>query len=128
MTGKASLPATFSGRNPKDVDLKPTKKRKTLNTRWRRVGAPVVGRRSRPETPLLKWKMEERERRREKSGGGEEEDGGRGRRKKGASTVSARKLAAGLWRLRLPETVTPSGGGERRRDRLGFKVRFLTFL
>ena len=128
MTGKASLPATFSGRNPTDVDLKPTTKRKTRNTRCRRVGAPVLGRRSRPETPLLKWKMEERERRREKSGGGEEEDGGRGRRKKGASTVSARKLAAGLWRLRLPETVTPSGGGERRRDRLGFKVRFLTFL
>ncbi|XWS51871.1 hypothetical protein CRYUN_Cryun11dG0019200 [Craigia yunnanensis] len=130
LTGKASLPATFSGRNPTDEDLKPTTKRKTLNTRWWRVGAPVVGRRSRPETPLLKWKVEESDRWREKGGGveevlEEEEDcgrrgGGRGRRKKGASTVSARKLAAGLWRLQLPETVTP-GGGERRRDRLGVK-------
>ncbi|XVE80385.1 hypothetical protein DITRI_Ditri14bG0135600 [Diplodiscus trichospermus] len=130
VTGKPSLPATFSGRNPTDVDLRPTTKRKTRNSRWRRVGAPVVGRRSRPETPLLKWKMEERERGEDKGGGieeelGEEEDGGRrggvrGRRKKEASTVSARKLAAGLWRLQLPEKVAPSGR-ERRRDRLGFK-------
>ncbi|XWS09804.1 hypothetical protein CRYUN_Cryun39dG0020700 [Craigia yunnanensis] len=130
VTGKASLPATFSGRNPTDADLKPTTKRKTRNTRWRRVGAPLVERRSRPDTPLLKWKMEEREGGREKGGGVEEEledkedgsrrGGGRGRRRKGASTVSARKLAAGLWRLQLPETVT-LGGGERRRDRLRFK-------
>ncbi|WRX28711.1 hypothetical protein QQP08_021198 [Theobroma cacao] len=135
VTGKASLPASFSGRNPTDADLKPTTtttKRRTRSTRWKRVGAPAVGRRSRPETPLLKWKVEEREKGREKSGGGveeeEEEDGGgggrrgggRGRRRKGASTVSARKLAAGLWRLQLPETVT-TGAGERRRDRLGFK-------
>ncbi|XVF34003.1 hypothetical protein REPUB_Repub18cG0019700 [Reevesia pubescens] len=132
VTGKASLPAAFSGKNPTDADLKPvTTKRKTRNTRWKRVGAAVVGRRSRPETPLLKWKMEERVRGREKGGRVEEEleeendDGGRkggdrGRRRKVASTVSARKLAAGLWRLQLPETVT-TGGGERRMDRLGFK-------
>ncbi|XVE50631.1 hypothetical protein DITRI_Ditri01bG0179000 [Diplodiscus trichospermus] len=130
VTGKESLPATFSRRNPTDADLKPTTKRRTRNTRWRRVGTPVVGRRSRPETPLLKWKIKERERGREKGGGVEEEledeeDGGRkcgvrGRRKKGASKVSARKLAAGLWRLQLPETVT-LGGGERMRDRSGFK-------
>ncbi|XVF70676.1 hypothetical protein PTKIN_Ptkin11bG0181700 [Pterospermum kingtungense] len=136
VTGKPSLPATFSGRKPTDVDLRPTTKRKTRNARWRRGGAAVVGRRSRPETPLLKWKTEERERGREKGGGAEEEleeeevedgdrrgggGGGRGRRKKKASTVSARKLAAGLWRLQLPETVT-TGGGESRRDRLGFKA------
>ncbi|XVF03873.1 hypothetical protein REPUB_Repub05bG0030500 [Reevesia pubescens] len=140
VTGKASLPATFSGwNNPTDVDLKPTTtttttKRRTRNTRWKRVGAPaVVGRRSRPETPLLKWKMEERERGREKGSGDgvekelveEEEDcsrrgGSRGRQRKGASNVSARKLAAGLWRLQLPETVTV-GGGDRMRDRFGFK-------
>ncbi|OMP04413.1 hypothetical protein COLO4_09660 [Corchorus olitorius] len=135
VTGKATLPATFSGRNHTDADLRPTTKRKARNTRWKRVGAQGVGRRSRPETPLLKWKMEEKERAREKGGGGgsgeveqeleEEEEGGRrgggrGRRKKAASTVSARKLAAGLWRLQLPETVT-AGAGEKRRDRLGFK-------
>ncbi|KAK8691189.1 hypothetical protein V6N13_074707 [Hibiscus sabdariffa] len=92
-------------------------KRRTRNTRRKRVGAPLVGQRSRPDTPLLKWKTEEREK-----GGGvevelEEEDGGRraagqGRRKKDASTVSARRLAAGLWRLHLPEGLEfkPSNG------------------
>ncbi|KAK8643943.1 hypothetical protein V6N13_013220 [Hibiscus sabdariffa] len=124
VTGKASLPATFPGWDPSDVDLKLTAKRKARNTRRKRVGALLVGRRSRPDTPLLKWKTEEGE----KGGGVEEEleeeedggrrDGARGRRKKGALTVSARKLAAGLWRLHLPETVTPVA---ERRDRLGFK-------
>ena len=80
--------------------------------------------------------MKERERGREKGGEVEEEledveagsrrGGGQRRRSKGASTSSARKLAAGLWRLQLPEAVT-FDGGERRRDRLGFKVIFLTF-
>ncbi|GMJ10326.1 hypothetical protein like AT1G50660 [Hibiscus trionum] len=133
VTGKASLPATFSGRIPTDADLKPSTKRKTRNRRWKRVcGAPVVGRRSRPETPLLKWKVEEKEKGREKGCEAEEElteeeeeDGGRrggdrGRRRKGASKVSARKLAAGLWRLQLTETVA-LGIPERRSDRLGLK-------
>ncbi|MBA0849663.1 hypothetical protein Goshw_018879 [Gossypium schwendimanii] len=137
VTGKASLPATFSGRNPTDADLKPTTKRKARNRRWKRVGGtPVVGRRSRPETPLLKWKVEEREKERGKEKGREVEEeledkveeeenggrrgGGRGHRRKGARKVSARKLAAGLWRLQLPETVT-SSVAERRSDRLGFK-------
>ncbi|KAK8527234.1 hypothetical protein V6N12_054456 [Hibiscus sabdariffa] len=120
VAGKASLRATFSGRIPTDADLKPATKRKTRNRRWKRVGGtPVVGRRSRPETPLLKWKVEEREKGRGvKEEHAEEEDeedgrrgGGRGRRKKGASKVSARKLAAGLWRLQLTETS----------DRLGSK-------
>lgn len=124
MTGKTSLPATFPVRNPTDVDLKLTEKRKTRNTRRKRVSAPLVGRRSRPGTPLLKWKTEEGEKVEVEL---EEEDGGqrggvRGRRKKGASKVSARKLAAGLWRLHLPETVTPSG---ERMHRLGFKVKIL---
>ncbi|KAK8997386.1 hypothetical protein V6N11_020866 [Hibiscus sabdariffa] len=125
VAGKASLRATFSGRIPTDADLKPATKRKTRNRRWKRVGgSPVVGRRSRPETPLLKWKVGEKEKGREKGRGvkeehaEEEEDedgrrgGGRGRRKKDASKVSARKLAAGLWRLQLTETMS---------DRLGFK-------
>ncbi|GMI85259.1 hypothetical protein like AT1G50660 [Hibiscus trionum] len=115
VTGKMSLPATFARRNPPAADLKPARKWTTRNTRWKRVGAAVVGRGSRAETPLLKWKTEEGERGSGKSGGAEKEDGGR--RRKGASTVSARKLAAGLWRLQLPETVT-SGGG----DQLAFKV------
>ncbi|KAE8680218.1 ubiquitin thioesterase OTU1 isoform 1 [Hibiscus syriacus] len=131
VTGKASLPAKFSGRIPTDVDLKPTTKRNTRNRRWTRVGsAPVLGRSSRPETPLLKWKVEEKEKGREKGCEAEEElseeeDGRRGgsggRRRKGASKVSARKLAAGLWRFRLPETVAP-GVPERRSYQIGFKI------
>ncbi|KAE8704355.1 ubiquitin thioesterase OTU1 isoform 1 [Hibiscus syriacus] len=127
VTGKASLPATLSGRIPKDVDLKPMTKRKTRNRRWKRVGgAPVLGRRSRPETPLLKWKVEEKEKgcEAEEELAEEEEDGrrggSRGCRRKGASKVSARKLAAGLWRLRLPETAAP-GVPVRRIDQLGLK-------
>ncbi|XP_039032210.1 uncharacterized protein LOC120167188 [Hibiscus syriacus] len=109
MTGKASLQATLSGWYPPDVNLKPTKNRRTRNTRCRP-----------PKTPLLKWEME-------KNDGGVEEEledeevGDRRRRRKGASTVSARKLAAGLWRSQSPGTVTP-GDGERRRDQIGVKA------
>ncbi|XP_010545507.1 PREDICTED: uncharacterized protein LOC104817854 [Tarenaya hassleriana] len=101
-------------------------------TRQRRSGA-LGGRRSRPETPLLKWKVEDKAK--ERSNGVEDddfEDAGcndqeteretarrRGRRKSG-KLVSVRKIAAGLWRLQVPESI--SGGGERRsRDRLGFQ-------
>ncbi|MBA0591205.1 uncharacterized protein LOC105761185 [Gossypium raimondii] len=115
MMREASLQAMFSGMNPRDVNLKPKTKQRTRNRRCR----SVVGRRSRPQTPLFKWNMEE-------DGGGVEEEledkeaSGEGRRRKGTSTVSARKLAAGLWRLQLPETAIP-GGGERKRGQLGIK-------
>ncbi|CAN1147075.1 Uncharacterized protein At5g41620, partial [Linum perenne] len=102
----------------------------------RRTRLKRVGRRSRPDTPLLKWKIDE--------GGGADEDGDdagedyklrrkskdearRGsRHKSSASSVSARKLAAGLWRLQSPEPAVGSGGGrgvERRirSDGLGFQ-------
>ncbi|PPD78910.1 hypothetical protein GOBAR_DD24152 [Gossypium barbadense] len=115
MMREASLQAMFSGMNPRDVNLKPKTKQRTRNRRCR----SVVGRRSRPQTPLFKWNMEE-------DGGGVEEEledkeaSGEGRRRKGTSTVPARKLAAGLWRLQLPETAIP-GGGERKRGQLGIK-------
>ncbi|KAK8633497.1 hypothetical protein V6N13_014342 [Hibiscus sabdariffa] len=116
VTGKASLQATFSGWYPPDVNLKPTKNRRTRTTKCR----SAVGRRSRPpQTPLLKWEMEENDDVIEELE--DEEVGDRRRQRKGASTVSARKLAAGLWRLQSPETVTP-GDGERRRDKLGIKA------
>ncbi|XP_039072257.1 uncharacterized protein LOC120219506 [Hibiscus syriacus] len=124
VTGKSSLPATFPGWIPVDVDLKLTTKRKTHNARRKRVGAPLAGRRSRPDTPLLKWKTEEREKgcgvkaELEEEEDGDRRAGARGRRKKGALTVSARKLAAVMWRFHLPETLTHVG---ERRDRLGFK-------
>ncbi|CAN1242945.1 Uncharacterized protein At5g41620 [Linum perenne] len=102
----------------------------------RRTRLKRVGRRSRPDTPLLKWKIDE--------GGGADEDGDdageddklrrnskdearRGsRHKSSVSSVSARKLVAGLWRLQSPEPAVGSGGcrGVERRirsDGLGFQ-------
>ncbi|KAK8501735.1 hypothetical protein V6N13_009718 [Hibiscus sabdariffa] len=115
--GKASLQAAFSGWYPPDVNLKPTTNRRARTTKCR----SAVRRRSRPpQTPLLKWEVEENDDVIEEELE-DEEVGDRRRQRKGASTVSARKLAAGLWRLQLPETVTP-GDGERRRDKLGIKA------
>ncbi|XP_039014073.1 myosin-11-like [Hibiscus syriacus] len=122
-TEQMSLPATFRGWNPTDVDLKLRAKRKTRNTRRNRVGASLVGRQSKPDTPLLRWKTDWKEKGRGVEDELEEGDGGRrtvarGRRKKDSPAVSVRKLAAGLWRLHLPNTATPVG---ERRDWLGFK-------
>ncbi|XP_038897756.1 uncharacterized protein LOC120085688 [Benincasa hispida] len=85
------------------------------------------GRRSRPQTPLLKWKVEERV-----DGGGEEdqdekksesENGGKDLRQASGERdviVSARKLAAGFWRFQKPE-VSADGGrnGLRRKQEQG---------
>ncbi|KAE8646050.1 hypothetical protein Csa_016254 [Cucumis sativus] len=74
------------------------------------------GRRSRPQTPLLKWKVEERV-----DGGGEmdedekkseSENGGKDLQRVSGERdviVSARKLAAGFWRFQKPE-VSVDGG------------------
>ncbi|KAL0560807.1 hypothetical protein IC582_001221 [Cucumis melo] len=73
-------------------------------------------RRSRPQTPLLKWKVEERV-----DGGGEVdedetkselENGGKNLQRVSGERdviVSARKLAAGFWRFQKPE-VSADGG------------------
>ncbi|GAV72929.1 hypothetical protein CFOL_v3_16417 [Cephalotus follicularis] len=111
--------------NNDDVNNKPPPRRKTGNpTRLKRVGAPA-GRRSRPETPLLKWKTEDRERDRNVGEAGDDESEGRKScYRRNAKAVSARKIAAGIWRLQLPDKVANSGGGvagDRRRDRLGFQ-------
>ncbi|KAJ4833021.1 hypothetical protein Tsubulata_010646 [Turnera subulata] len=131
----ASFPGSFAASKPFNPNPEPDltaslkHRRKTRNpvlTRARKPGAHPVKGRSRPETPLLKWKTTEDKQR---SGGGagedaglqledeEEEEGGRkGRRRSSRRAVSARKLAAGLWRLQVPEKV------ERRNDRLGFQA------
>lgn len=86
----------------------------------RESGAPSAKRSSRPETPLLRWKFDERN---DKSNSVEEEkSSGEFCRKSGRrnrAVVSARKLAAGLWRLRLPEFQTNVG------QRVGLQVVFL---
>lgn len=97
-------------------------------TRLRRAGAPACKRSSRPETPLLKWKTEERERNVLPIGDEVSPPEARRRRRRRDVPVSARKLAAVLWRLNLPEAVIPGGGGgglSRRRDEevlLGFGI------
>ncbi|KAJ8763633.1 hypothetical protein K2173_003105 [Erythroxylum novogranatense] len=122
-TSKLLIPPTHSDLI---TSLKPHRwTRNPRFTRLKRVGAPA-GRRSRPETPLSKWKIEDRVANvdDEKSLKVEEEKKkcvGRGRRRS-VTAVSARKLSAGLWRLQLPETEV-DGVGERRRrkDAVGFQ-------
>ncbi|KAJ6724593.1 hypothetical protein OIU85_022506 [Salix viminalis] len=95
------------------LDLKP--RRKTRNPSLIRLRRP-------PETPLLKWKTQEDKNKdnndRNKNVGVEvEEVSGRHRSFRRRDHVSARKLAAGLWRLQLPHTVHEVS----RRDQLGFQ-------
>ncbi|KAG8658189.1 hypothetical protein MANES_03G129200v8 [Manihot esculenta] len=138
ITGKPHSTPTFPGayiaskaRNPQPhPDLKTALKprRRTRNPsliRSKRTRTPV-GRRSRPETPFLKWKIEDRERKLRLDDYDDEleeklETGARKGRRKISRAVSARKLAAGLWRLQPPETMN-AGVGERRRDRSGFQL------
>lgn len=119
------------------LDLPPPRKlgrrRRTRNpifpgaaagARSRRDGSASGGRKSGPATPLLRWKFDDADRSAQPPS---EFPGGKARRKhrkaagEVAPVVSARKLAAGLWHLQLPEAS--SGGGERRGGRLEFEVR-----
>ncbi|KAI3466247.1 hypothetical protein Pfo_022910 [Paulownia fortunei] len=76
----------------------------------RESGALYAKRNSRPETPLLRWKFDEGN---GKNNSVEEvKSSGEVGRKSGRrirAVVSARKLAAGLWRLRMPEFQTNVG-------------------
>ncbi|XP_052178505.1 uncharacterized protein LOC127792151 [Diospyros lotus] len=144
ITGKTDIPAILSSRPVNaspypDLIPKPKAQRpprwKSRNAgypgagvRVKRDGAPA-GRRSRPETPLLRWKFDEG------SSLNEEvtppEFGRKSSRKlrgkgKEAVAVSARKLAAVLWRLNLPEVVPIADGLRERssfpkKDKLGFQ-------
>ncbi|XP_027341434.1 uncharacterized protein LOC113854568 isoform X2 [Abrus precatorius] len=103
-----------------DSDLQPhrrTSRRKprTPATRlWRSV-APG-GKRSRPETPLLKWKIHDE---RDRNDGDPLQEHGRTNEAPLLAAVSARKLAAGLWRLQLPEVAVADGGRRRGLRRIG---------
>lgn len=135
----APFPPTLNQLPDLDLHYRPgssraTRRRIRSPARVRRVVAPV-GKRSRPETPLLKWKIEDPGS--EANGVQQEEDEkklplessqrGRFRGSKGRkAVVSARKLAAGIWRLQLQEAVASEGrnGGHRRtEDLLGFQPR-----
>lgn len=139
ITATTQQPATFSvpkGLNRSSApDLKPTRRKTTRNPRLARLkrSGSSGQRRSRPETPLLKWNTEVSVKSRRVGTEEEEEEEGevvesiqknRRRNRKSTAAVSARKLAAGLWRLQLAETgVGGGGGGGESRDRLGFQVR-----
>ncbi|XP_042042531.1 uncharacterized protein LOC121787757 [Salvia splendens] len=99
-----------SPRNPSDLPekpgfppRKPPRRKAHSGVRLRREsGAPTTKRSSRPETPLLRWKFDENN----VAADGEEEKAGeavRNGRRRNRAGVSSRKLAAGLWRLRLAE-------------------------
>ncbi|CAN8321418.1 unnamed protein product [Cochlearia groenlandica] len=116
----------------------PVTKRRARNpslTRQRRSGV-AGGRRSRPETPLLKWKVEDRNKERGDGGVAEDDDyyeddkeeeeeiARRSRRKdrrKTSRPVSVRKLAAGLWRLQVSDAVSSGGGDRKGKEGLGFQ-------
>ncbi|GFP98139.1 uncharacterized protein at5g41620, partial [Phtheirospermum japonicum] len=93
----------------------------------REPGAPSAKRSSRPETPLLRWKFDEacgdyKSAEEDKSAG----EAARKCRRRTRPVVSARKLAAGLWRLRLPEFDTNVGrrvGLQSGVDHLGAALR-----
>ncbi|KAK9133415.1 hypothetical protein Scep_012943 [Stephania cephalantha] len=126
----ARLTAAEEHRNP---DLDRMERRRDRKARRRRIrsqgwsgdGRAAAGRRSGPGTPLLRWKFDDGDVSIGDDGEGAAEVGRRGRRKVrgggGYSPVSARKLAAGLWHLRVP-----AGGGGGGRDGGGLIHRRLS--
>ncbi|KAE9614795.1 hypothetical protein Lalb_Chr04g0248451 [Lupinus albus] len=91
-------------------------KPKTLSrTRFKGFGAPKL-KRSTPETPLLKWKINDQDRTNSSS---LTESGRSSTKKHNEVDVSARRLVAGLWRLHMPDMEM--NGYRRNKDRLGLQ-------
>ncbi|XP_027170256.1 uncharacterized protein LOC113770098 [Coffea eugenioides] len=121
--GPSSTP--FNPFQSSDLLEKPSKSSKPHRRKSRGSGNGVRLRKdsggkrsSRPETPLLRWKFDEvgvedenELCKQEKS----QPEAARNNGRKVRAVVSARKLAAGIWRMQLPEVST--GGGEQ----LGFQ-------
>ncbi|RZB51395.1 uncharacterized protein LOC114395774 [Glycine soja] len=115
------FPPAIAAPSP-DSDLQPLRRAtrrhpRTPSTRLRRAGGHT-GKRSRPETPLFKWKIHDGVRERNVGGDPLEEVG----RKKEApphASVSARKLAAGMWRMQLPEEAAGDSGRRRGSRKIG---------
>nr|KYP52218.1 Uncharacterized protein At5g41620 family [Cajanus cajan] len=112
-----------------DSDLQLHRRRRhprTPASRWRRT----AGKRSRPETPLSKWKIHDGRERTAAGGHGDplEELARENEATLPPQAVSARKLAAALWRMQLPEAVECDGARRRGSrkiggDRLGLGVQ-----
>ncbi|XP_021758919.1 uncharacterized protein LOC110723838 isoform X1 [Chenopodium quinoa] len=162
ITPNTDLSALLSSKNPPQPQKTPDLPKKTTRKTPRKTSrnTPRLSKKSGPPTPLLRWKFhEERENggvkdnNNNNNNNGDDNDGDAGnvgadekspefrrksRREKVGPPVSARKLAATLWRMQLvvPENGGEGGGGDggeqvkKRRekkeseDRLGFKVCF----
>lgn len=135
ITGKTDLHAIISskGLNPSTPDSDLLQKSKSHRPPRRKARSPgysgtgvrfsAVKRSSRPETPLVHWKFDDGgDKVKEERSSAAPEFGLKSRRKV-KEAVSARTLAAVLWRLQLPESG--DRGGERcdlgKNDRLGFQ-------
>ncbi|VYS58013.1 unnamed protein product [Arabidopsis thaliana] len=124
-TGKSNLTATLPATVPNIRDIHRRRARKPSFTRQRRSGVSVR-RLSRPETPQLKSKVEDQNI--ERCGGVEDDDNEDDdcnkmrcqERSRSVRPDTVRKLAAGVWRLRVPDAVS-SGGDKRSKDRLRFQ-------
>ncbi|OIW16347.1 hypothetical protein TanjilG_19063 [Lupinus angustifolius] len=100
---------------PSHSDLHHAPNNPKPKTRFKRFGAPKP-KRSTPETPLLKWKINDED----KTNSSSLTESGRSSTKKESEVdVSARRLAAGLWRLHMPDMEM--NGYRRNKDRLGLQ-------
>lgn len=85
-----------------------------------------AGKRSGPATPLLRWKYNDGD---VAVDSFKEPESGKRSRRKGRNaanfSVSARKLAAGLWHLQLPEASVGGQGVSKPSHQLGFEVVFI---
>lgn len=97
--------------------------------RLKRDGAPS-GKRSRPETPLLKWKVDDKVKDTPKVYDSLNDDKSateicRKITREKPVLISARKLAAGLWRLQVPEISSSAAGDGAINHQLGFQVFYI---
>ncbi|CAL9221581.1 unnamed protein product [Arabidopsis halleri] len=124
-TGKSNSTATLPATVPNLRASHTRRVRKPSFTRQRRSGVSVR-RLRRPETPILKSKVENHNSERcvaVEDDDYEEDDCNKMRcqeRRRSVPPDTVRKLAAGVWRLRVPDAVS-SGGDKRSKDRLGFQ-------
>ncbi|CAH8261172.1 unnamed protein product [Arabidopsis lyrata] len=124
-TGKSNSTATLPATVPNLRASHIRRARKPSFTRQRRSGVSVR-RLSRPETPILKSKVEDHNSERcvaVEDDDYEDDDCNKMRcqeRRRSVPPDTVRKLAAGVWRLRVPDDVS-SGRDKRSKDRLGFQ-------
>jgi len=124
-TGKFHYPPLSITSHDSDLQLCPKPKTPKTTTRFKKFKSSSNAKRSRPETPLLKWKIHDKnneEKEKPSSPVKLSRRTGRNVKKQTELGFSARRLAAGLWRLQHPEMVV--GGSQKR---FGFQVNFKPF-